>query len=55
MLGDLTSAKKAYTKVELAWKDADRKFPPLQKLRHHQEEPTVSTEGFDPVGDAAMR
>ncbi len=44
MLGDSTSAKKAYTKVELAWKDADRNFPPLQRLRHYQEEPTISRE-----------
>jgi DNA-binding winged helix-turn-helix (wHTH) protein/tetratricopeptide (TPR) repeat protein len=44
MLGDSTSAKKAYTKVELVWKDADRNFPPLQKLRHYQEETTISRE-----------
>ncbi|MGA7967534.1 MAG: winged helix-turn-helix domain-containing protein [Terriglobales bacterium] len=47
ILGDSTSAKKAFTKVELAWKDADRNFPPLQKLRRYQEEPTISRESTD--------
>jgi DNA-binding winged helix-turn-helix (wHTH) protein/tetratricopeptide (TPR) repeat protein len=41
MLGDSASANRAYTKVELAWKDADRNFPPLQKLRHYQEQRTI--------------
>jgi lipopolysaccharide biosynthesis regulator YciM len=43
-LGDSTSANRAYAKVELAWKDADRNFPPLQKLRHYQEQRTFSQE-----------
>jgi eukaryotic-like serine/threonine-protein kinase len=42
MLGDSTSAKQAYMKVELAWKGADRNFPPLKKLRQYQEERTIS-------------
>jgi hypothetical protein len=43
-LGDSTSANIAYAKVELAWKDADRNFPPLQKLRRYQEQRTISRE-----------
>jgi DNA-binding winged helix-turn-helix (wHTH) protein/tetratricopeptide (TPR) repeat protein len=42
VLGDSTSANRAFTKVELAWKDADRNFPPLQKLRQYQEQRTSS-------------
>jgi tetratricopeptide (TPR) repeat protein len=42
MLGDSTSANRAYTKVEMAWKDADRNFPPLQKLRRYQDQHTIS-------------
>jgi len=44
VLGDSTSANRAYAKVELAWKDADRNFPPLQRLRHYQEQRTLSRE-----------
>jgi tetratricopeptide (TPR) repeat protein len=42
VLRDSTSANRAYAQVELAWKDADRDFPPLQKLRHYQEQSTFS-------------
>jgi DNA-binding winged helix-turn-helix (wHTH) protein/tetratricopeptide (TPR) repeat protein len=42
VLGDSTSANRAFTNVELAWKDADRSFPPLQKLRQYQEQRTSS-------------
>jgi tetratricopeptide (TPR) repeat protein len=44
VLGDSTSANKAYAQVELAWKDADRDFPPLQKLRHYEEQRTIPRE-----------
>jgi DNA-binding winged helix-turn-helix (wHTH) protein/tetratricopeptide (TPR) repeat protein len=44
VLGDSTSADRAYTKVELAWKDADPGFPPLQKLRRYQQRRTISRE-----------
>jgi eukaryotic-like serine/threonine-protein kinase len=46
LLGDSTSANSAFTKVEQAWKDADRNFPPLQKLRHYQEQRTISREQY---------
>jgi eukaryotic-like serine/threonine-protein kinase len=36
LLGDSTSANAAYRKVELAWKDADPDFPPLQRLRQYK-------------------
>jgi tetratricopeptide (TPR) repeat protein len=35
LLGDSTSANSAYRKVELAWKDADPDFPPLQQLAQY--------------------
>jgi tetratricopeptide (TPR) repeat protein len=37
LLGDSRSANSAFTKVELAWKDADPSFPPLQTLRQYKE------------------
>jgi len=35
LLGNSTSANAAYAKVELAWKDADPDFPPLQQLAQY--------------------
>ena len=46
VLGDSTSANRAYAKVEEAWKDADRDFPPLQKLRQYREQSTTSSEQY---------
>jgi hypothetical protein len=46
LLGDSTSANSAFAKVEMAWKDADRNFPPLQKLRHYQEQHIISKEQY---------
>jgi len=46
VLGDSTSANRAYTKVEQVWKDADRNFPPLQKLRHYQEQGIIAKEQY---------
>jgi len=46
LLGDSTSANSAFVKVEMAWKDADRNFPPLQKLRHYREQRTISKEQY---------
>jgi eukaryotic-like serine/threonine-protein kinase len=46
LLGDSASANRAYAKVEQAWKDADRDFPPLQKLRHYREESVISSEQY---------
>jgi eukaryotic-like serine/threonine-protein kinase len=42
LLGDLKSANSSFAKVELAWKDADANFPPLQKLRRYERLPTIS-------------
>jgi eukaryotic-like serine/threonine-protein kinase len=38
LLGDSGSANTAFAKVELAWKGADRNFPPLEKLRRYREQ-----------------
>jgi DNA-binding winged helix-turn-helix (wHTH) protein/tetratricopeptide (TPR) repeat protein len=46
VLGDSSSANRAYTKVEQVWKDADRNFPPLQKLRHYQEQGIIAKEQY---------
>jgi hypothetical protein len=46
VLGDSTSANGAYTKVEQAWKDADRNFPPLQKLRQYREQRIIPREQY---------
>jgi len=46
VLGDSTSANAAYTKVEQAWKDADRNFPPLQKLRQYREQRIIPREQY---------
>lgn len=46
LLGDSTSANSAFAKVEMVWKDADRNFPPLQKLRHYREQSTISREQY---------
>lgn len=46
LLGDSTSANSTFAKVEMAWKDADRNFPPLQKLRHYQEQRIISKEQY---------
>ncbi|HWY55406.1 MAG TPA: winged helix-turn-helix domain-containing protein [Terriglobales bacterium] len=46
LLGDSTSANSAFAKVEMAWKDADRNFPPLQKLRHYREQRIISREQY---------
>ena len=46
LLGDSTSANSAFAKVEMVWKDADRNFPPLQKLRHYQEQHMGSKEQY---------
>jgi DNA-binding winged helix-turn-helix (wHTH) protein/tetratricopeptide (TPR) repeat protein len=46
LLGDSTSANSAFAKVEMAWKDADRNFPPLQKLRRYQEQRIISKEQY---------
>jgi hypothetical protein len=32
--------------VEMAWKDADRNFPPLQKLRHYRERRIIAREQY---------
>ena len=45
-LGDSTSANSAFAKVEMIWKDADRNFPPLQKLRQYREQRTISREQY---------
>jgi eukaryotic-like serine/threonine-protein kinase len=44
LLGDSGHANQAFTEAELAWKDADRDFPPLQKLRHYREQNMISRE-----------
>lgn len=36
LLGDSRSANSAFARVDLAWKDADPGFPPLQKLRQYK-------------------
>jgi len=46
LLGNSTSANSAFAKVEIIWKDADRNFPPLQKLRHYRERSTISREQY---------
>jgi hypothetical protein len=45
VLGE-TSANRAYTIVEQAWENADRNFPPLQKLRHYREQRIISREQY---------
>jgi tetratricopeptide (TPR) repeat protein len=42
LLGNLKSANSSFEKVELAWKDADPDFPPLQKLRQYRKLAPIS-------------
>jgi tetratricopeptide (TPR) repeat protein len=46
LLGDSTSANSAFANVEMVWKDADRNFPPLQKLRRYREQGIISREHY---------